>query len=167
MPQPIFKKEEASLNNEVTKNQLTTEEEVRILKEELARKEKELESLKKEPLEKNQVLEKKTKEKEINQEKEKIRINPESPNKVKLSQKIIKPVKIKKSDNSDLDADLKAIMSMDKPKKVKTLVYLAFKKGVNYAASIADQLNDPYLLDEFHDTLVDNLYDLLKKKKKI
>ncbi|NQU99465.1 MAG: hypothetical protein HQ538_01895, partial [Parcubacteria group bacterium] len=112
------------------------------------------------------VIEEKPREKEIKKEKEKIRISPDDPSKVKLPQKIAKPSKKKKLDD-DIAADLKAIMAMDKPKQVKTLVYLAFKKGVNYAAGIADQLKDPYLLDEFHDTLVDNLYDLLKKKKKI
>lgn len=166
MSQPIYKEEEGSLNNEETKASLTTEEEVKILKKELARKEKELESLGGKSEETTKTVKEKPKEKEIKKEKEKIRISPDDPGKVKLSQKITKSAKVKKLDD-DIAADLKEIMSMDKPRQVKTLVYLAFKKGVNYAANIASQLKDPYLLDEFHDTLVDNLYDLLKKKKKI
>jgi hypothetical protein len=166
MPQIISKKEEPSLGVEQTKNQLSTEEEVKILKEELAKKEKELALLQEQPIEKDKIKEEKTKEKEIRKEKEKIRISPDNSSRVKLSQKFVKTNKAKKLDD-DIAADLKQIMSMDKPRQVKTLVYLAFKKGVNYAANIANQLKDPYLLDEFHDTLVDNLYDLLKKKKKI
>jgi len=63
--------------------------------------------------------------------------------------------------------DLKDVMSMDKPKQVKVLVYLAFKKGIHHAAAIARKLKDPYIIDEFHDTLVDELYGQLLKKKKI
>lgn len=69
--------------------------------------------------------------------------------------------------DEDLVADLRHVMSLDKPKQVKVLVYLAFKKGVHHAFHIAKRLKDPYLLDEFHDTMVDELYDLLVKKKKI
>ncbi len=63
--------------------------------------------------------------------------------------------------------ELKDIMNMDKPKQIKVLVYLAFKKGIHYAADIAKKLKDPYLLDEFHDTLVNELYLLLLKNRKI
>ena len=168
MPQPTYKEEESNLADKETSAQLSTEEEVRMLKEELAQKEKELESLGGKFEEKAKIEEEKPKpkEEEIKKEKEKIRVSPEDPSKVKLPQKVTKSAKVKKI-NDDIASDLKEIMSMDKPKQVKALVYLAFKKGVNYAANIADQLKDPYLLDEFHDTLVDNLYDLLKKKKKI
>ena len=69
--------------------------------------------------------------------------------------------------DEELVADLRHVMSLDKPKQVKVLVYLSFKKGVHHALHIAKKLKDPYLLDEFHDTLVDELYDLLIKKKKI
>jgi hypothetical protein len=69
--------------------------------------------------------------------------------------------------DEELVADLQHVMSLDKPKQIKVLVYLAFKKGIHHSFNIARQLRDPYLLDEFHDTLVDELYDLLVKKKKI
>ncbi|MFA6296202.1 MAG: hypothetical protein WC663_02525 [Patescibacteria group bacterium] len=69
--------------------------------------------------------------------------------------------------DADLVKDLQSVMTMDKPQQVKTLIYLAFKKGVRYSFSIAKQLKDPYLLDEFHDTLVDELYQQLLKKRKI
>ncbi|MBU1178491.1 hypothetical protein KJ903_04745 [Patescibacteria group bacterium] len=69
--------------------------------------------------------------------------------------------------DEEIVADLRHVMSLDKPKQVKVLVYLAFKKGVHHAFNIAKKLKDPYLLDEFHDTMVDELYDLLIKKRKI
>ncbi|NQV12916.1 MAG: hypothetical protein HQ530_01290 [Parcubacteria group bacterium] len=83
-----------------------------------------------------------------------------------VSQKAAPPPSKMMTDD-DLVADLKHVMSLDKPKQVKVLVYLAFKKGVHHAFNIAKKLKDPYLLDEFHDTMVDELYDLLIKKKKI
>lgn len=155
-------KEEKDLPDSMGDRQLSTEEEVRMLKEELAKKEKELESLKP-GAEKisGDLIQEESKEEEIKSEQEKIRVSSEEPGKVKLPKKVTQPKKIQ---DEDIASDLKEIMSMEKPKQVKTLVYLAFKKGVNYAANIASQLKDPYLLDEFHDTMVDNLYDLLKKK---
>ena len=77
-----------------------------------------------------------------------------------------KPKKSKKQ-KDDLYQDLQSIMSMDKPKQIKALVYISFKKGIKNAVAVAKQLDDPYLLDEFHDTLVDELYDYLVKKKKL
>ena len=58
-------------------------------------------------------------------------------------------------------------MAMDKPKQVKALVVLSFKKGIRHAIAVAEKLNNPYLLDELHDTLVDELYNELIKNKKL
>lgn len=51
--------------------------------------------------------------------------------------------------------------------QVKTLCELAFQKGVEAALKAAQELNNPYILDEFHDALVDQLYDRLISEKKI
>jgi hypothetical protein len=51
--------------------------------------------------------------------------------------------------------------------QVKTLCDLAFQKGVEAALKAAQELNNPYVLDEFHDALVDQLYDRLISEKKI
>lgn len=69
--------------------------------------------------------------------------------------------------DAELIADLEKIMSLNRPKQVNALVLLTFKKGVNHAANVAFKLKDPYLLDEFHDALVDELHDYLVKKGKI
>lgn len=104
---------------------------------------------------------KETPESAIEQAQEQISEASESPSRTKST-----PVsKIMKDE--DLVQDLKDIMVLEKPKQVKVLVYLAFKKGVHHAANIAKKLKDPYLMDEFHDTLVSELYSLLIKKKKI
>ncbi len=51
--------------------------------------------------------------------------------------------------------------------QVKILCELAFQKGVDVALKSAQELNNPYVLDEFHDTLVDQLYERLISEKKI
>jgi len=51
--------------------------------------------------------------------------------------------------------------------QVKSLCDLAFQKGVEVAIKAAQELNNPYVLDEFHDVLVDELYEKLLGEKKI
>jgi len=57
----------------------------------------------------------------------------------------------------------------DEPKErqVELLIQMAFDKGVVEAVEIAKNLNNPHLLDEFHDTLVDNLYNKLVEQGKL
>lgn len=167
MSQPILNKKESVNDSKVDLSELSTEDEVKMLKQELQKKQKELESVISEKKAETEATQEEPKEKEIKKEKEKIRISPEDPSKSKQPQKIKKFKKSRKPLDDDIAEDLKEIMSMDKPKQVKTLIVLAFQKGVYYAANIADKLKDPYLLDEFHDTIVDDVYELLKKKKKI
>lgn len=52
-------------------------------------------------------------------------------------------------------------------KQVKLLIDLAFERGVVHATEVAKKLNDPYLLDEFHDALVDEFYDYLVEQDKL
>ncbi len=95
---------------------------------------------------------------------ERIREKEKIPEK---KQKVSGKSKKTKKQKDDLYQDLQSIMSMDKPKQIKALVYISFKKGIRHAVSLAKELDDPYLLDEFHDTLVEELYDYLVKKKKL
>ena len=105
---------------------------------------------------------------EKKREAEKIKETEKKIEAEELSQtKPLSPPPSKLMTDQNLVADLKHVMSLDKPKQVKVLVYLAFTKGVHHAFHIASKLKDPYLMDEFHDTMVDKLYDLLIKKKKI
>lgn len=53
---------------------------------------------------------------------------------------------------------------MEKNPKVKSLVDMAFHEGVAKAIEEAKKTNDPYLIDAFHDALIDEVYDLLLKE---
>ena len=60
-----------------------------------------------------------------------------------------------------------ALKSEPKERQIKLLTDLAFDKGVIYATEVARNLDSPYILDEFHDTLVDELYNYLIKQGKL
>ncbi len=51
--------------------------------------------------------------------------------------------------------------------EVKKLSQIAFDKGLTVAIEEAKKLNNPYLLDEFHDALTDQLYKELVQKGKL
>ncbi len=51
--------------------------------------------------------------------------------------------------------------------KLQHLVNVAFQKGIEEAVKEARALGDPYLLDAFHDVLVDKLYDELITQHKL
>ncbi len=55
----------------------------------------------------------------------------------------------------------------DIQEKLQRLVDLAFAKGLLEAIREARKANDPYLLDSFHDALVDKLYDELVRRHKL
>ncbi len=60
-----------------------------------------------------------------------------------------------------------ALKGEPKERQVQLLTDLAFEKGVIHATQVARGLDDPYILDEFHDTLVDKLYDYLVKEGRL
>jgi len=49
--------------------------------------------------------------------------------------------------------------------QVGALVSLVFEKSLNEAISVARQLGNPAILDEFHDILADRYYKILIEKK--
>lgn len=49
--------------------------------------------------------------------------------------------------------------------QVGALISLVFEKGLEEAISIAKELNNPAILDEFHDILADRYYKELVEKK--
>ncbi len=69
----------------------------------------------------------------------------------------------------DMDDDLflKTFLTQDQPEQVKGLVVIAFKKGIRHAVELASSAKSPYLLDAFHDALIDELYTHLVDKKKL
>lgn len=61
--------------------------------------------------------------------------------------------------------EAKEIKKFERSQQVGSLVSLAFEKGLPRAISVARALDDPAILDEFHDTLVDHYYQKLVEKK--
>jgi hypothetical protein len=53
---------------------------------------------------------------------------------------------------------------IEKNPKVKALVDMAFHEGVAKAVEEAKKTGDAYLIDAFHDALVDEVYDMLLKE---
>ena len=61
----------------------------------------------------------------------------------------------------------KEIESEPKERQIQLLVNLAFEKGIVQAVEVAKGLNNPYLLDELHDVLVDEYYNKLVEQGKL
>lgn len=59
------------------------------------------------------------------------------------------------------------IKTQPKERQVQLLTDLAFEKGISHAIEVAKRLENPYLLDEFHDALVDELYNKLVQEGKL
>jgi hypothetical protein len=60
--------------------------------------------------------------------------------------------------------EAKEIKKFPTTQQVGTLISLVFEKGLPYAISVANALQNPAILDEFHDTLVDCYYNILLEK---
>ena len=61
--------------------------------------------------------------------------------------------------------EVEEISKFSKPQQVASLISLAFEKGLETAVAVAKALDNPAVLDEFHDTLVDRYYEELLKKR--
>lgn len=51
--------------------------------------------------------------------------------------------------------------------EVEALVQIAFEKGIAAAIEVTRAKNDPHLLDDFHDALIDRFYQKLVEAGKI
>ncbi|MBI2041657.1 MAG: hypothetical protein HYT20_01380 [Candidatus Nealsonbacteria bacterium] len=61
--------------------------------------------------------------------------------------------------------EAKEIKKFPASQQVGALVSLVFEKGLDAAVSVAKELNNPAILDEFHDILADRYYKELVEKK--
>ena len=59
------------------------------------------------------------------------------------------------------------IKAQPKERQIGLLTQMAFDKGVVEAVEVAKKIDNPYLLDEFHDVLVDELYNKLVEQGKL
>jgi len=57
------------------------------------------------------------------------------------------------------------IAKFEPDQQIGSLISLVFEKGLPEAISVARALDNPAILDEFHDTLVDHYYQVLLEKK--
>ncbi|EKD49602.1 MAG: hypothetical protein ACD_63C00093G0003 [uncultured bacterium] len=60
------------------------------------------------------------------------------------------------------DDDLQNILNLPQDKQIKMLVEIVMKDGLEKAIETIRKMNEPYLYDLLHDTLVDELYMKLK-----
>jgi glutamyl-tRNA reductase len=60
--------------------------------------------------------------------------------------------------------EAKEIAKFPSTQQVGALVSLVFEKGLREAISVAKALDNPAILDEFHDILVDRYYEILIEK---
>jgi len=51
--------------------------------------------------------------------------------------------------------------------EIEALIQVAFEQGISAAIKIAKAKNDPHLLDDFHDALIDRFYQKLVEAGKI
>jgi hypothetical protein len=61
--------------------------------------------------------------------------------------------------------EVKEIKKFPSTQQVGALVSLVFDKGLNEAILVAKSLNNPAVLDEFHDILIDRYYQILVEKR--
>lgn len=71
------------------------------------------------------------------------------------------------SSSTKVRDEAKEIEKFSKPEQIGALISLVFEKGLKYAVGVAKNLNNPAILDEFHDTLVDRYYQILIEKNVI
>ena len=60
-------------------------------------------------------------------------------------------------DKQDENQDYKRIVPLEKQQKLEELKRIALDKGLTKAVFIAKKMDDPFLLDELHDALADEL----------
>lgn len=59
------------------------------------------------------------------------------------------------------------IQAQPKERQIQLLTELAFEKGISHAIEVVKRMDSAYLIDEFHDALVDELYNKLIQEGKL
>lgn len=73
----------------------------------------------------------------------------------------------KNDKKKEIEQDAKSIAMMDETRKIETLIAIALEKGIMHSVAVANNLQDPYILDTLHDKLVGELHDRLVREKKL
>lgn len=61
--------------------------------------------------------------------------------------------------------DAREIRKFPEKQQINALVSLVFEKGLKNAVSVAKSIDNPAVLDEFHDILIDKYFEELIKRK--
>jgi hypothetical protein len=74
---------------------------------------------------------------------------------------------VSSSNQQVISQNASQIKDQPKERQIQFLTDLALEKGITEAVHVAKSLENPYLIDELHDSLVDNLYNQLVKEGKL
>jgi len=86
---------------------------------------------------------------------------------VEIPEEKVAPTPVAPPTDEEVKEQVGKIKTLDKEHQVKVLTDLAFQKGLSFAIKVARSLDNDYVLDEFHSTLVDELYKALVEKGKL
>ncbi len=130
-------------------------EEISSEKEALEREETEIEELKK----RIEKLEPQLRKEKVPEEREKM-VKQEIESYLQKIQKI-PPFAAPRT----VRDEAREIATLPPAQQVGALISLVFEKSLKEAISVAQALNNPAILDEFHDILIDRYYQILIEKK--
>jgi len=71
------------------------------------------------------------------------------------------------SNHQAIVQNVSQMKNQPKERQIQFLVDLALEKGVFEAVHTAKQLDNPYLMDELHDTIADHIYNRLVQDGKL
>lgn len=92
---------------------------------------------------------------------------PESPTKAAEPPPTPSPPSAPLAVAPSIEEDVRRLECGEHHEQIQGLVDIAFQKGLDHAIEVAGKLNNPHLLDEFHDILIDELYNKLVERGKL
>ena len=84
-----------------------------------------------------------------------------------ISERIEKVPPLLPAQQKAIAQKVQQIKAQPKERQIQLLTEMAFEKGVFEAVEVARRLDSPYLLDEFHHALIDELYNRLVEQGKL
>ena len=86
---------------------------------------------------------------------------------VPMQEKEIPPAPTTSPASNQVQQQVKQLKGLDRQNQVKALCNLAFQEGLDFAIETAKNLDSAYILDELHDSLVDELKKRLIEEGKL
>jgi len=123
-------------------------------------KNQEILELEKKLVEKKAELDKEVVPEKVEKPKPEVIKEPEAPK----EEPTLSPTASTSKLSSKIKDQIKRLKELDRESQIKELCSLSFSEDLDFAVSVAKGLDDAYVLDEFHDALVDELYDKLVEK---